>query len=173
MYIHSTAHARPQLVIIMHKKRNCFGEGLSCKIATWAGFEPTVSCKMVQLVLSAADNKYIQKYLNGSVYISVMVRMEMILKRAKQTNTRSKKHFMEQCLNYILQKCEQIKKETGITRVFLAHDIGNADCSCNTEDFNFGNISKKNCSLKSCSIIITVLYIAHLSIEFTKAFHNT
>ena len=95
-----------------------------------------------QLVLSAADN-YIQKYLNGSVYISVMVRMEMILKGAKQTNAQGKKHFTEQCLNHILQKCERIKKETGITRVFLAHDIGtygsdtfmSEDISQTTEDF--------------------------------------
>ena len=78
-----------------------------------------------QLVQSAAEN-YIQKYLNGSVYISVMVRMEVILMKAKQTklNTQSKKNFTEQCLNYILEKCEQIKKETGITQVFLTHDIG-------------------------------------------------
>ena len=76
-----------------------------------------------QLVQSAAEN-YIQKYLNGSVYISLMVRMEMILTKAKQANTQSKKHFMEQCFNYIVEKCEQIKKETGITQVFLTHDIG-------------------------------------------------
>ena len=67
----------------------------------------------------------------------------MILKGAKQTNVQGKKHFTEQCFNHILQKCEQIKKETGITRVFLAHDIGtygsdtfmSEDISQTTEDF--------------------------------------
>ena len=74
-----------------------------------------------QSILSDA-NQYIQKYLNGSSYISLMIRMEMVLKGAKKLHNLSK--IAKQCFDNVLQKLKGIRKKTGLKEVFLTLDMG-------------------------------------------------
>ena len=74
-----------------------------------------------RLVESTAT-KYMNTYLNGQRYISVMVRMEMILR--SKLRTKEAPHLTERCLNTLYQTVERIKTEVGISQVFLCLDVG-------------------------------------------------
>ena len=70
-------------------------------------------------------NAYIQRYLNGSSsYISLMVRLERILRLSNGWNGHNSAQCAKQCLNNILKSWKDIKQRTGITITFLAIDVG-------------------------------------------------
>ena len=77
--------------------------------------------KASQLVLSSAIN-YTQRYLHGPAYISVMIRIEYILKG--QTISDSSPHEVKTCLSNLFQRLEEIKASSGISSVFLCLDVG-------------------------------------------------
>ena len=74
-------------------------------------------------VLSDAD-RYIQKYLNGSSYISLMIRMEMVLKKSRVKEATQRPIVAKQCFDNLLQKLNDIGKSTGLKQIFLTIDIG-------------------------------------------------
>ena len=75
-------------------------------------------------VLSDAD-QYIQKYLNGSAYISVMIRMERVFRDAKVSETsHDGPKLAKQCFDNVLQTLKDIRKRTGLKEVFLTLDMG-------------------------------------------------
>ena len=78
--------------------------------------------KPSQLVLSSAEN-YMQRYLHGTAYITVMVRIELILGSGnfRSSNAPNK---TEKCLNNLLQRLEEIKASSGISSIFLCLDVG-------------------------------------------------
>ena len=77
-----------------------------------------------QSVLSDAD-QYIQKYLNGSSYISLMIRMEMVFIHAGiKDKEMLKPKVAKQCFDNILQKLNDVRKSTGLKQIFLTLDIG-------------------------------------------------
>ena len=68
---------------------------------------------------------YIERYLNGSSsYISLMVRLERILRYSNGWNSQNSAQCSRQCLNNILKKWRDIKQRTGIATTFLAIDVG-------------------------------------------------
>ena len=73
-------------------------------------------------VLSDA-NEYIRKYLNGSSYISLMIRMEMVFLQSRAEESQRPK-VAKQCFDNLLQKLNDIGKRTGLKQIFLTFDIG-------------------------------------------------
>ena len=73
--------------------------------------------------IAADADRYIQKYLKGLHYISIMIRIEFIFSK---TNTPAKNRptVAKSCLDNILKRLTKIKKETGIEDVFLTLDVG-------------------------------------------------
>ena len=84
---------------------------------TFSGMAPS------QSVLSDAD-QYIRKYLNGSSYISLMIRMEMVLQHAGIKEAMQKPKVAKQCFDNLLQKLDDVRKSTGLKQIFLTLDIG-------------------------------------------------
>ena len=77
-----------------------------------------------QSVLSDAD-QYIQRYLNGSSYISLMIRMEMVFIHAGiKDKEMQKPKVAKQCFDNLLQKLNDVRKSTGLKQIFLTLDIG-------------------------------------------------
>ena len=74
-----------------------------------------------QLVTNSAD-RYIQTFLNGKRYISVMVRLQMIL-RADATSKQAPV-LTETCLDHLYKKLEKIKGGVHIADIFLSLDVG-------------------------------------------------
>ena len=75
-----------------------------------------------QSIVADAD-RYIQKYLNGLHYISIMIRMEKVFIRSS-VPTENQPTVAKLCLDNILERLTKIKKETGIEHVFLTLDVG-------------------------------------------------
>ena len=73
-------------------------------------------------VLADAD-RYIQKYLKGLHYISVMIRMERVFLKTK-TAAENRSTVAKLCLDNILSRLTKIEKETGKRHVFLTLDVG-------------------------------------------------
>ena len=73
-------------------------------------------------VLADAD-RYIQKYLKGLHYISIMIRMERVFLKTK-TPAGNRSTVAKLCLDNILSRLTKIKKETGKRHVFLTLDVG-------------------------------------------------
>ena len=88
-----------------------------------------------QYVLSDAD-KYIQKYLNGSSYISLMIRMEMVFIKSEATQ---RPKVAKQCFDNLLRKLNNIGKRTGLKQIFLTLDIGRYG----SESFQHGSKSER------------------------------
>ena len=76
-----------------------------------------------QYVLSDA-NKYIQKYLNGSSYISLMIRMEMVFQQSGANEEMQRPKVAKQCFDNLLRKLNNIGNRTGLKQIFLTLDIG-------------------------------------------------
>ena len=74
-----------------------------------------------QLAVNSA-NKYSHEYLSGKQYISVMVRMQMILR----SNVRDKEapQLTEKCLQNLYVKIGEIRTHYGIETVFLCLNVG-------------------------------------------------
>ena len=75
-----------------------------------------------QLIVADTD-RYIQKYLNGLHYISIMIRMQKVFIRSN-VPTKNQPTVAKLCLDNILKRLTKIKKETGIEDVFLTLDVG-------------------------------------------------
>ena len=73
-------------------------------------------------IVADAD-RYIQKYLNGLHYISIMIRMQKIFIRSN-VPTENQPTVAKLCLDNILKRLTKIKKETWIEDVFLTLDVG-------------------------------------------------
>ena len=73
-------------------------------------------------VLADAD-RYIQKYLKGLHYISIMIRMERVFLKTK-TAAENRSTVAKLCLDNILSRLTKIEKETGNEHVFLTLDVG-------------------------------------------------
>ena len=71
----------------------------------------------------ADTDRYIQKYLKGLHYISIMIRMEKVFIRSS-VPTENQPTVAKSCLDNILKRLTKIKKETGIEHVFLTLDVG-------------------------------------------------
>ena len=70
-------------------------------------------------------NAYIQRFVKGnSTYISVMVRLERILRISNAWNGHNATECARQCLNSVLRKWRDIKEHIGIATTFLAIDVG-------------------------------------------------
>ena len=76
-----------------------------------------------QSIVADAD-RYIQKYLKGLHYISIMIRMQKVFIEAN-VPTENHPTVAKLCLDNILRRLTKIKKETGIEHVFLTLDVGN------------------------------------------------
>ena len=74
-------------------------------------------------VFSDAD-AYIERYLKGDSYISVMIRLERILLSQRFSSNYSTIHTARQCLNNVLQQLRDTRRRTGITATFLTIDVG-------------------------------------------------
>ena len=74
-------------------------------------------------VLSDVD-RYIQKYFNGSAYISLMIRMEKVFIQARIKEEMQKPKIAKQCFDNLLRKLNDIGKSTGLKKIFLTIDIG-------------------------------------------------
>ena len=74
-------------------------------------------------VLADAD-RYIQKYLKGLRYISIMIRMELVFIET-HTSADNRSTVAKLCFDNILRRLTTIKNETGIECVFLTLDVGN------------------------------------------------
>ena len=72
--------------------------------------------------VTASANSYIHKYLDGNHYISVMIRIELIL-RSHVHDTQAPK-LTEKCLNRVYQRLKKLQAEVGIQDIFLALDVG-------------------------------------------------
>ena len=87
-------------------------------------------------VLSDAD-RYIQKYLKGLHYISVMIRMERVFIKTK-TPADKRSTVAKSCLDNILRRLTTIKNMTGIQRVFLTLDVGHYGSDIFRDDHRLG-----------------------------------
>ena len=67
-------------------------------------------------------NKYFHKYLGGKQYISVMVRIQMILR--SNISKKEAPQLTENCLHNLYDKIGEIRKDYGIKTVFLCLDVG-------------------------------------------------
>ena len=72
--------------------------------------------------VTASANSYIHKYLDGKQYISVMVRMELILR--SHAHDKQAPKLTEKCLNHLYQRLNRLQAEVGIQDMFLALDVG-------------------------------------------------
>ena len=72
--------------------------------------------------VTASANSYIHEYLDGKQYISVMVRMELILR--SHVSDKQAPELTEKCLNRLYQRLNKLKAEVGIQDMFLALDVG-------------------------------------------------
>ena len=82
---------------------------------------PTSIIRPSQYVIDSA-NSYIHKYLDGKQYISVMVRMELILR--SHVHYKQAPKLTEKCLNRLYQSLNKLQAEVGIQDMFLALDVG-------------------------------------------------
>ena len=73
--------------------------------------------------VSLDAEKFIQKYLNGLHYITVMIRLEMVFNRAKVSRN-NKPLIAKKCFTNVLHRLEKIKKELGLNHVFVTLDVG-------------------------------------------------
>ena len=73
-------------------------------------------------LVSASANAYIRKYLDGKSYISVMIRIEMILR--SRLKDREAPQLTEECLKCLYKKLTNLQVEVGIKNIFLALDVG-------------------------------------------------
>ena len=83
-------------------------------LATISNIKPS------QLVETSAGN-YIQKYLKGGSYISVMLRFETIIRPQPQ---KRKAAIARRCLNRLHMKIDELKPKFGVTSTALCLDIG-------------------------------------------------
>ena len=72
----------------------------------------------------ASANKYIKKYLNSERYISVMVRIQMLLGSKSKVKSRRAKHLTENCLSHLYQRISELKSIFGINKIFPCLDVG-------------------------------------------------
>ena len=70
-----------------------------------------------QSVRKSADY-YIERYLHNKTYITVMIRIERVIK------PNDIKQQLKPCLDYLLQHLKRIKSDTGIKNVFICVDVG-------------------------------------------------
>ena len=75
-----------------------------------------------QSIVVDAD-RYIQRYLKGLHYISIMIRMERVFIAAKAP-AENRPTVAKLCLDNILKRLTTIKNETGKEDVFLTLDVG-------------------------------------------------
>ena len=121
-----------------------------------------------QSVLSDAD-QYIQKYLNGSSYISLMIRMEMVLIHAGIKEAMQKPKAAKQCFDNLLQKLNDIRKSTGLKQIFLTLDIGRYG----TDGFRHGSKSERAIEEHAGEFMSTV-YGRNMSLgEWEETFIST
>ena len=79
--------------------------------------------------VSSDAGKFIQKYLNGLPYIAVMIRLEMVFHRHRTKISRNNRPLIAKaCFTNILQRLEKIKKELGLSHVFVTLDVGRYGC---------------------------------------------
>ena len=71
----------------------------------------------------ADTDRYIQKYLKGLHYISIMIRIQFVFLKTN-TAVKNQPTVAKSCLDNILKRLTKIKKETGIDHVFLTLDVG-------------------------------------------------
>ena len=67
-------------------------------------------------------NKYFHKYLGGKQYISVMVRIQMIL--GSNIGKKEAPQLTEKCLHNLYDKIRELRKDYGIQTVFVCLDVG-------------------------------------------------
>ena len=102
-----------------HKAYRFFANVTGCKLdhpGNYSALRPS------QSVSSDAD-KFIQTYLNGLHYISVMIRLKMVFNHA-QISIKNRPMIAKTCFTNILQSLETIKKELGLNYVFVTLDVG-------------------------------------------------
>ena len=87
-------------------------------------------------VLADAD-RYIQKYLKGLHYISIMIRMERVFIKT-ETPADKRSTVAKLCLDNVLRRLTTIKNTTGIERVFLTLDIGHYGTDIFRDDHTIG-----------------------------------
>ena len=73
-------------------------------------------------LVSASANAFIRKYLDGKSYISVMIRIQMILRSHVQD--RQAPQLTEECLKCLYKKLKKLQVKVGIKNMFLALDVG-------------------------------------------------
>lgn len=74
--------------------------------------------KLSKLAKDTAEN-YIQKYLKGNSYITVMMRLERVIPHNQETAS-----VAEKCLNYLHSEVEKIKSRFDIQTITVSFDIG-------------------------------------------------
>ena len=74
-----------------------------------------------QLVVNSA-NKYLNEYLGGNRYISVMVRIEMLIQ--KNLGKKEAPQLTHNCLQSLFNKIGEIRTRNRIETVFLCLDVG-------------------------------------------------
>ena len=74
-----------------------------------------------QSVVSDA-NSYIEKYMNHLFYISVMIRLERVLRASGSSHDPSS--IVSKCFTNVLFKVADIRKKMGLEHVYLTLDIG-------------------------------------------------
>ena len=86
---------------------------------SWVGGYSCLSSS--QSVVSDA-NSYIEKYMNHLSYISVMVRLERVLRASG--SPRDPSSIVSKCYTNVIFKIADIRIKTGLEHVYLTLDIG-------------------------------------------------
>ena len=73
---------------------------------------------------------YVERYLHNKKYISVMIRIERVIKPNAKKNSKKQ---VKTCLDYLLQHLKHIKSETGIKDVFMCVDVGKYGSDTNSK----------------------------------------
>ena len=70
-------------------------------------------------LVKESAQRYIDRYLAGKNYVSVMIRLELLLRGGKKLPD-----FTKNCLNQVHQKINEIRGKVGIGNLFMCLDVG-------------------------------------------------